>query len=303
MAPVPIVQLGGEQQVNTYATSTQDASSVTTLGGGGWLVAWQSLGQDSSGFGVYQQRYDAEGNIVGSETKVNTTTSSFQYLPRVTALKDGGWLVAWTSFGQDGSGYGIYQQRYDADGNSIGGETKVNTYTNSDQSMPSVAGLAKGGWLVTWASVGQDSSSYGIYQQRYDADGNAVGNETQVNSYVTNAQDEPRVTALANGGWLVTWQSQSQDSSGTSGIYQQRYDPDGNTAGSETRVNTTTSSEQLNSSVTRLVDGGWLVTWQSSGQDGSFLAFTSSATMPLVIPWESKPGSILIRLLTRTRRT
>ena len=127
MAAVPIIRFGSEQQVNTYVTSTQEAPSVTTLGDGGWLVTWQSLGQDGSGYGIYQQRYDASGNTVGGETKVNTTTFSFQFLPRVTALKDGGWLVTWQSMGQDSSGYGVYQQRYDADGNSIGGETQVNT--------------------------------------------------------------------------------------------------------------------------------------------------------------------------------
>jgi hypothetical protein len=30
----------------------------------------------------------------------------------VTGLADGGWVVTWTSFGQDGALGGIYQQRY-----------------------------------------------------------------------------------------------------------------------------------------------------------------------------------------------
>ena len=41
----------------------------------------------------------------------------------MTALADGGWLVTWTSYGQDGSGFGIYQQRYNSEGGTVGGET------------------------------------------------------------------------------------------------------------------------------------------------------------------------------------
>ena len=48
--------------------------------------------------------------------QVNTYTSSDQYDPSVTALKDGGFMVSWESNGQDGSGYGIYGQRFGVDG-------------------------------------------------------------------------------------------------------------------------------------------------------------------------------------------
>jgi serralysin len=91
------------------------------LGDGGWLVTWSSYGQDGSGEGVYQQRYAASGAKVGIETQVNTDTKGHQSSPDVTALSDGGWVVTWNSRDEDGSGYGIHQQRYDAVGNPVGG--------------------------------------------------------------------------------------------------------------------------------------------------------------------------------------
>ncbi|WP_230534671.1 hypothetical protein, partial [Microvirga roseola] len=139
----------------------------------------------------------------------------------VTALSDGGWVVTWESYGQDGSGYGIYQQRYDSAGTAVDGEQQVNTYTTDGQSLPDVTALADGGWVVSWRSDGQDGSGTGIYQQLYDATGTAVGGEQQVNSYTTSTQDESRVTALSDGGWVVTWHSDGQDGSGY-GVYQQR---------------------------------------------------------------------------------
>jgi hypothetical protein len=260
---------GTETRVNSYTTNDQSEPSVTALADGGWLVTWQSNGgQDGDGTGIYQQRFDANGATSGAETLVNSYTTSYQHSSSVTALADGGWLVTWQSFGQDGDAYGIQQQRYDADGIASGTETLVNSYAASDQGNPSVTALADGGWLVTWQSYGKDGSGDGIYQQRYDADGAASGTETLVNSYTASDQSNASATALADGGWLVTWQSNGQDGSGA-GIYQQRYDADGAASGTETLVNSYTASEQANPAVTALADGGWLVTWQSYGQDGS----------------------------------
>ena len=68
-------------------------------------------------------------------------------------------------------------------------------------------------------------SGWGIYQQRYDADGNKVGVELRVNGVTTGAQLDPDVTALDDGGgWVVSWTS---DQSGTPEIYQRRYTPTG----------------------------------------------------------------------------
>ena len=51
-------------------------------------------------------------------------------------------------------------------------EFQVNTaYGISDQYNPSITGLADGGYVVTWESRYQDGSDYGVYSQRYDADG------------------------------------------------------------------------------------------------------------------------------------
>ncbi|GAB1584220.1 hypothetical protein PPNSA23_41630 [Phyllobacterium phragmitis] len=257
-----------DQQANTYTMYDQQYSSITALGDGGWVVTWQSLNQDGSSYGIYQQRYDSNGNTVGIETRVNTYTISEQSKSSVTALGDGGWLVTWQSLSQDGSGYGVYQQRYDANGNTVGDEQLVNTQTLNNQDNPSVTALDDGGWLVTWQSLSQDGSGYGIYQQRYDVTGNKVGNEELVNNYTVNNQQDASVTALNDGGWLVTWQSLGQDGSGY-GIYQQRYDSSGAKIEGEKQVNTYTLNDQSMACVTVLDDGGWLITWQSQGQDGS----------------------------------
>jgi hypothetical protein len=101
-----------EFQVNTYTMSYQEFSSVATLSTGGFVVTWHSNGQDGDGFGIYAQRYDANGSRVGSEFQVNTYTTSDQLLPSVAALSTGGFVVTWNSNGQDGSANGVYAQSY-----------------------------------------------------------------------------------------------------------------------------------------------------------------------------------------------
>ena len=266
-----VVSYTGETRVNTTRTDIQSSPSVAVLANGGWVVTWQSLNQDGEGYGIYQQRYGANGQPVGGEIRVNTTTSFWQVSPSVTGLKDGGWLVTWdwTSEipGNPRLNY-VSQQRYDADGWTVGGETQVSTDTTRDKNFSSVAALANGGWVVTWQSSGQDGSLNGIYQQRYGADGHRAGGETKVNSTTADDQIFPSVAALTTGGWVVTWQSNNQDGEG-SGIYQQRYDANGWEVGGETRVNTTTTSDQGIVSVASLPGGGWVVTWSSLNQDGS----------------------------------
>lgn len=79
------------------------------------------------------------------DVQENSNTPYPQAFPPVATLSDGGWVVTWMSEGQDGSGYGVYAQRYDGTGGAVGGEFRVNGHTVGDQGAPSVAALADGG--------------------------------------------------------------------------------------------------------------------------------------------------------------
>ncbi len=262
---------GAEFRVNTTTGDSQFEPSVAALGNNRFVVVWESTGQDGAASGVYMQRFTAGGVADGAETRVNTTAAGSQGQPEVAMLLGGAFVVTWTSTNQDGSGEGVYQQRYDAAGTPVGGETRVNTFTAGDQNDTAVVGLAGsagGGHVVVWVSDGQDGGGAGVYAQRYTGAGAAAGAEFRVNTVVAGAQDDPSVTALADGGFVITWSSLGQDGS-SRGIYMQRYDVTGAAIGAETRVNTTTLDDQRSSDVTALTGGGFVVTWHSTGQDGS----------------------------------
>ncbi|NGX62456.1 MAG: hypothetical protein K940chlam9_01953, partial [Chlamydiae bacterium] len=211
--------------------------------------------------------HQVKAQAVGTEFQINTYTTSAQRDPSVATLTDGGFVVTWHSDGQDGDGWGIFGQRYDASGVTMGSEFQINTYTTSGQFLPSVASLADGGFVVAWFSNGQDGDSYGIYGQRYDSSSVKSGVEFQVNTYTTSDQIYPSVAPLNDGGFVVTWHSDGQDGD-LDGIYGQRYDNSGVKSGAEFQINTYTTDYQLDSSVAPLNDGGFVVTWHSIGQDG-----------------------------------
>jgi hypothetical protein len=269
-------------QVNTYTSSTQYHSSVAGLNDGSHVIAWESNSQDGSSYGIYAQHYDVTGRALGDEFLVNSYTSSDQSSPEVTALADGGYVVTWrdSSGHSGGSSWDVRGQRYDASGNTLGDEFRVNTYTSSEQREPAVSATLDGGFVVTWMdSSGHDGgSSWDIRGQRYDASGELIGDEFLVNSHTGSSQQYPSVAALGDGGFVVMWQDQSGHDGGSSwDIRGQRYetlvDGDGNVttqaAGSEFLVNTWTNSTQDYPDVSSLMDGGFVVTWEdSSGHDG-----------------------------------
>ncbi|MBL96165.1 MAG: hypothetical protein CMF70_12780, partial [Magnetovibrio sp.] len=225
---------GDELRVNSHTGSSQYEPSITGLADGGYVVSWRddSGHSDGSSQDVRAQVYGSEGPPVGGEFLVNTHVSSTQYQPSVTGLADGDFVVSWASNNQDGSNYGVYGQRYEADGTVIGDEFRVNTTTYHHQQNPDVTALADGGYVVTWESRYQDhSSSWGIYGQRYDATGSATGGEFLINNeHVSGDQNNPSVSALDDGGFVVTWQSSSGETGGSPsnrGVFAIRYDADG----------------------------------------------------------------------------
>lgn len=87
----------------------------------------------AAGTSLHAQGYDLTGARVGGEFQINTYSFGAQSSPTVVGLPDGGFAMGWSSFLEDGSGYGIFEQRYNADGSSFGIETRVNNITAGKQ--------------------------------------------------------------------------------------------------------------------------------------------------------------------------
>lgn len=194
---------------------------------------------------------------VGSEFQINTYTTSNQQSAAVAADASGNFVVVWQSDGQDGSGSGVFGQRYDSGGRALGSEFRVNSFTPENQADPSVAADASGGFVVVWGHDGIQ-----IFGQRYDSAGDPLGSEFQVSSF---GQD-PDVASDASGNFVVVWRSLDADGWG---VFGQRYDSAGAPRGGEFRVNSYTGWHQWFSSVASDASGNFVVAWQSLLPGGS----------------------------------
>ncbi len=259
---------GLEFLANTRTADAQENPAVAMNANGEFVITWQSLNQDGNGWGIYAQRYSAAGAAVGGEIPVNTTTDLNQQFPSVAMADDGSFVVAWEGLNADGSGWGIVAQRFDSGGNPSGGEVAVNTTIDLDQTRPSVAMTSAGDFVITWQSINQDGSGWGIYARQFDASGNPTTGEIPVNSRTDEHQQFPSVAIDDSGSFSVAWQSVNQDGGGW-GIYRQSFDSAGSAVGGEMLVNTFTTGDQTSPAIAMTDDGGHVVVWQSLDQDGS----------------------------------
>ncbi|MBI3466515.1 MAG: hypothetical protein HY000_26165 [Planctomycetes bacterium] len=220
---------GSEFQVNTYTTNGQFSASAAMESNGDFVIAWESNGQDSGTNGIYAQGFGMAPEPAGNEFRGNTHTTSYQSLPIVATNSDGDFVIVWSSSDdQDGSGYGVYAQRYNSSGTAQGSEFLVNTYTTSNQLSTCVAMDADSDFVIVWRSL-QDGDNYGVYAQRFNASGTAQGSEFRVNTTTTGLQSDASVAMDADGDFVVTWSSY-QDGSGAS-VMAQRFGAGGTPRG------------------------------------------------------------------------
>lgn len=270
---------GGQFQVNTYSTSTQKYPALGSDGQGGFVIAWMSSGSggtDTSSGSIQAQRFNSLGIPWGGEIQVNTYTTSTQSRPSIGGNGDGGFVIAWSSFGadDDSSGNSVQAQIFDSSGLPTGSQFQANAYTNDAQSTPSVSASGAGTFVIAWQSIGSygdDSSTWSIQARRFESDGDPLGGQFQVNTSTVDSQREPAVSSSGSGSFVVFWDSASSSGSDTSSysIQGQRFNSNGSPIGSEFQVNSYTTGYQSSPAASPNGVGGYVVTWLSDGSSGT----------------------------------
>jgi len=253
-----------EIPINTETSGPQTRPDAALAADGRSVVVWESYLQDGSGWGIFGQRFDADGAPAGSEFLVNSTTTGDQRFAAVGMAPSGAFTVVWR--GSDASGDGIRGRRFNADGTALGADFIINTTTNGDQSEPDVAIDGSGAALVVWQS--DHTGDLEIRGRSFDPTGSATGNEFAVNTTTTHDQQLPSVAGSAGGGFVAAWQSYGQDGP-AEGIVARRFSSTGSPLGAEALVNQWTSGDQIAPSAGQTASGSFLVAWEDTGhQDG-----------------------------------
>ena len=157
--------------------------------------------------------------------RVNVTTAADQFQPRVEVLTNGNLVVTWTDSAEDGSSNGVFARIIMPDGTPVTDEFRVNDQRISSQGEPDITALDSGGFVITWSdNNGTDGSGVGVFAQQYNANGNRLDSQFQVNTEFTSTQSQPVVTELPNGGFVIAWTSNTSGSAGdgsANGVFYQ----------------------------------------------------------------------------------
>ena len=257
----------GNIQLNTFTTGEQAHASMAVIGDDELIFVWQSINQDAAdaSYGVYAQRFTTSGVKIGSEVQINTTTAISQYQPIVLSLDNGGYAVFWSDNSAGAGTDNIMGRFFDYNGTETVAEFMVNTVTPGAQSYPKAAVLNNGNIVLTWSDNTADGDGHGVYATILNSSGGVVKAQFMVPVDGASDQAISSVAALEDGGFVIVWHEGAE---GTYDVLAQMFDASGNKVGGEIAINAYTADDQYWSSVIPQYDGGFIVTWQSDGQDG-----------------------------------
>ena len=193
-----------------------DRADVLAMTGDDFWLFWEHE-SDSGGAGpdhvaINARRFAGSGLPVGDELQVNTFAAGAQASPTADRSAADDFVVVWRSFGSptsDTDNQSVLARRFGSDGQPIGTDFQVNTYTTGAQSWPGVEMSPDGSFAVVWESAAEPDpggfNNHGIRFQCFAADGSLVGAELAINSYTPGSQTHPEISRMADGGFFVVW--------------------------------------------------------------------------------------------------
>ncbi|HWO57503.1 MAG TPA: calcium-binding protein [bacterium] len=208
-------QVGSQLLVNTATSGAQQAPQIAATNGGGFFVTWQdasATGGDTSGTAIRGQFFDATGAKIGAELLINTSTANNQTTPTAARLLNGNVVVAWVDASTSTTNTDIRARIYDPNGNPINTADFLVDTNGAPNSAPTIAALSNGTFAVTWRTGTTGNGE--IVARIFDAFGNPVTSEFQVNVGTTGEQSAPNIVATADG-FIVAWRDANTATDGS----------------------------------------------------------------------------------------
>ena len=184
--------------VSTVGTNTNPVAAA--LVNGNYVVACQTL---TGGVSQITLRTLSSAGTPGAQIVVADTATNARVdrTPTITALTDGGFVVAWETVGVSNSD--LQMQLYSSASTAVGGVISLpgGTAAGDDVRLPSLVALSSGGFLV----IHDDNLNSGqLLARHYDASGVAQGAALVVATGV--GANEVDTVLLGDGRVAVTYQ-------------------------------------------------------------------------------------------------
>ncbi|MDK3020660.1 calcium-binding protein [Pseudodonghicola flavimaris] len=147
--------------------------------------------------------------------------------------------------------------------------------TTGAASDPRVVMLVGKQFAITWTETtgSGKSAQTDVYAQIFSKKTLKEASPViQVHSDSGEDQDHAEITALKDGGFMVTWVAGGDADGNGSAIMAQRFDADGVRLGKAQVVNATTKGDQADPAIDTLKNGNVAITWESETGDDSGLS-------------------------------
>ncbi|HVS63532.1 MAG TPA: hypothetical protein VMT85_08520 [Thermoanaerobaculia bacterium] len=256
--------------VNTVTEQDQARPRVAAAPNGRFVVVWQSdvSPGDDERRSIRARTHGPDGTPIGPDFQVNTATEGDQIEADVAMADDGTFVVVWEDGAFSDRGNEVKARLFNTDGSPRGGELVVNDFTDDGQSEPAVAMAPDGRFVVTWTSRGGpgNDSGFSIQARIFDAGGNPVANQFQVNTTTRDTQATPAIAMDPDGTFLIAWRSDVSDESDQDGrsIHARGYLINGAAVGTQKQINERTTNNQTTPYVAAAGGREFLIVWESN---------------------------------------
>ena len=226
------------------------------------FVVWQDK-SSNYGYDVYMQRFNKRGVPVGGAKRINQYRVNDQKEAKIAMDQKGNFVIVWQSYKQDGSGSGVYGQRFNMYGGKVRSEFKVNTYVPGNQTKPSIAMSNNGEFVIAWESEKQDKSAKSIFAQKFDNKNKKIDKEFQVNTNKIGTQSNSKIDIDRQKNFMIIWQSQKGDESWD--IYGKTFKWKGENEDEDMCINTIKELNQENPDIISTGVKRFMVVWENTG--------------------------------------
>lgn len=265
-----VINTGQEFLISSFPSQNNREPFVLADNKSNFYVLWSSYFDIQNKEDVLIKKFSDNTQTIVNTTKINNYTLNTQNRPAAAINKKGDLVVAWASYEGEDTALDILVQMFNTSLVPKGTEFFANTTRTNSQNNPAVAVFDDGSFVVVWHSWSDNNYDRDIIGQKFDSNGEKIGNEFIINTFRLNSQAKPSIAILNDDKFVVSWESWKQEDTTKSnyGIYAQLFDKNCNKIGNEFLVNTYTDNDQFFSSVSSNSNGDFIIVWTSWEQDG-----------------------------------
>ncbi|QTL35658.1 dockerin type I domain-containing protein [Pseudoalteromonas viridis] len=239
-------------------TAFKTSPAVSALDNGGMVFTWHG-GYEND---IFFKLYDAQSRAVGQSVRVPVPSYTKVRDVKATQLNDG-FVITWVS--EKSRKYSILGQRYNLDG-GVEGDT-ITVAENLPFTKHSIETLKNGDFVVSWGA------NDNVYATRHKSNGQRVSDPFVVNTDTVGKQSTPSITGLESGGYLISWLSETPNSTGS--VYAQQFDTQDQPTDDAFVIHASLDQNTVAQRAKSLNDEQFLVTWASKSQtDNSYNIFS-----------------------------